>query len=328
VATAEEKNLAAMVQEWFDTLDNLEDIILQAADAIGHGFSCQELEWALEENVWLPSPPSASASLVPGPPDAAMNIRLNDGSIDGAELMPFGWMVHRHNAKTGFTGQSGCIACWSGRTCSKTLPFAIWRSFWRFMACRHGSEPMAGATDADKDALFEALVMLGHNAAGIIPQGTDIDFKSAASGQADPFVAMIDWCERTVSKVILGATLTSQADGKTSTNALGNVHNDVRHDILVADARQLEGFFRNMIDMLLRINGYDVSRRRLPKLVFDTRDIEEIASFSTGVKNLVESGVKSIPASWVHKKLGIPVPQKDEAVLEAPAQTGTPSPLR
>ncbi|MCP5786984.1 DUF935 domain-containing protein, partial [Klebsiella pneumoniae] len=186
---------------------------------------------------------------------------------------------------------------------------------------------MAGATDQDKDALFEALVTLGHNAAGIIPQGTDIDFKSAASGQADPFVAMMDWCERTESKVILGATLTSQADGKTSTNALGNVHNDVRHDILVADARQLEGFFRNMIDMLLRINGHEVSRRKLPKLVFDTRDIEDIETFSAGVKNLVESGVKTIPASWVHTKLGIPVPQKDEAVLEAPAQTGTPLPV-
>ncbi|MGF7325898.1 DUF935 family protein, partial [Klebsiella pneumoniae] len=156
---------------------------------------------------------------------------------------------------------------------------------------------------------------------------TDIDFKSAASGQADPFVAMMDWCERTQSKVILGATLTSQADGKTSTNALGNVHNDVRHDILVSDAKQLHGFFSSMIDMLLRINGYEISRRRLPKFVFDTRDIEEIASFSTGVKNLVESGVKSIPASWVHKKLGIPVPQKDEAVLEAPAQASSTSPV-
>ncbi len=163
------------------------------------------------------------------------------------------------------------------------------------MVCRaRVGKYMAGATDQDKDALFEALVTLGHNAAGIIPQGTDIDFKSAASGQADPFVAMMDWCERTQSKVILGATLTSQADGKTSTNALGNVHNDVRHDILVSDAKQLHGFFSSMIDMLLRINGYEISRRRLPKFVFDTRDIEEIASFSTGVKNLVESGVKSI----------------------------------
>ncbi|MDS6630654.1 DUF935 family protein [Klebsiella michiganensis] len=138
---------------------------------------------------------------------------------------------------------------------------------------------------------------------------------------------MMDWCERTESKVILGATLTSQADGKTSTNALGNVHNDVRHDILVSDAKQLHGFFSNMIDMLLRINGYEVSRRKLPKLVFDTRDIEDIETFSAGVKNLVESGVKTIPASWVHTKLGIPVPQKDEAVLEAPAQTGTPLPV-
>ncbi|MCP6105193.1 DUF935 family protein, partial [Klebsiella pneumoniae] len=84
-ATAEEKNLAAMVQEWFDSLDNLEDIILQAADAIGHGFSCQELEWELEENVWLPS----AAHLRPhrwfqARPDRGDNIRLNDGSIDGA----------------------------------------------------------------------------------------------------------------------------------------------------------------------------------------------------------------------------------------------------
>ncbi|HIH9927032.1 TPA: DUF935 domain-containing protein, partial [Klebsiella pneumoniae] len=328
-ATAEEKNLAAMVQEWFDTLDNLEDIILQAADAIGHGFSCQELEWDMEENVWLPS----EAHLRPhrwfqARPDRGDEIRLNNGSIDGEELVPFGWMVHRHNAKTGFTGQSGLYRVLVWPYLFKNFSLRDMAEFLEIygLPARVGTY-MAGATDADKDALFDCLVQLGHNAAGIIPMGTTIDFKTAASGQPDPFVAMIDWCERTESKVILGATLTSQADGKTSTNALGNVHNDVRHDILVADARQLEGFFRNMIDMLLRINGYEVSRRKLPKLVFDTRDIEDIETFSAGVKNLVESGVKTIPASWVHTKLGIPVPQKDEAVLEAPAQTGTPAPV-
>lgn len=292
--------------------------------------SCQELEWDLEENVWLPS----EAHLRPhrwfqARPDRGDEIRLNDGSIDGAELAPFGWMVHQHNAKTGFTGQSGLYRVLVWPYLFKNFSLRDMAEFLEIygLPARVGTY-MAGATDADKDALFDCLVQLGHNAAGIIPMGTTIDFKAAASGQPDPFVAMIDWCERTESKVILGATLTSQADGKTSTNALGNVHNDVRHDILVADARQLEGFFRNMIDMLLRINGYEVPRRRLPKFVFDTRDIEEIETFSAGVKNLVESGVKTIPASWVHKKLGIPVPQQDEAVLEAPAQTGSPSPSR
>jgi phage gp29-like protein len=120
---------------------------------------------------------------------------------------------------------------------------------------------------------------------------------------------MMDWCERTVSKVILGATLTSQADGKTSTNALGNVHNDVRHDILVADARQLEGFFRNMIDMLLRINGYEVSRRRLPKLVFDTRDLRKLRHFHWREKpGRVRH--EQYPGSWVHKKSASRSPER------------------
>lgn len=51
---------------------------------------------------------------------------------------------------------------------------------------------------------MQALVSLGHNASGVIPEGTTIEFKSAASGQSDPFMAMIDWAERTESKVILG----------------------------------------------------------------------------------------------------------------------------
>ena len=38
-------------------------------------------------------------------------------------------------------------------------------------------------------------------------------------------MSMVEWQSPTTSKVILGSTLTSQADGKTSTNALGNVHN-------------------------------------------------------------------------------------------------------
>ncbi|MFV9492172.1 phage portal protein family protein [Pseudomonas aeruginosa] len=51
---------------------------------------------------------------------------------------------------------------------------------------------------------------------------------------------MIEWCERTQSKAILGGTLTSQADGKTSTNALGNVSaTRYRKDLRDADAKLL-----------------------------------------------------------------------------------------
>ncbi|HHQ4648671.1 MULTISPECIES: phage portal protein family protein [Aeromonas] len=41
-----------------------------------------------------------------------------------------------------------------------------------------------------------------------------------------------------MSKAILGVTLTSLADGKSSTNALGNVHNEVRQEVRDADLGQ------------------------------------------------------------------------------------------
>ncbi|MBN0735386.1 DUF935 family protein, partial [Pseudomonas aeruginosa] len=87
--------------------------------------------------------------------------------------------------------------------------------------------------------LLRALAALGHNAAGIIPLGMELDFLNAAQGDPAAFQLMIEWCERTQSKAILGGTLTSQADGKTSTNALGNVHNEVRKDLRDADAKLL-----------------------------------------------------------------------------------------
>ncbi len=321
-ASEEEKSLAALVSGWLRDIPEFEDIILNAAEAIGHGFAAMEIEkWELEDDVWLPT----KIKLRPHRwfmtnPEIDDQIRLNDGSMQGTELWPFGWLVHYHNAKSGYIAQSGLYRVLIWPYLFKNYSIRDLAEFLEIygLPARVGTYA-SGATEDERNALLQALVTLGHNASGIIPSGSEIDFKTAASGQADPFVAMIDWAERTESKIILGATLTSQADGKTSTNALGNVHNDVRHDILVADAKQIEGFFRGFIRMLLSLNGYSVSSRRQPRLVFDTRDIEEIAGFSTGVKTLVEAGDTAIPVSWVHKKLGIPDALDNEPVLRAPA---------
>ncbi|BEL74468.1 DUF935 domain-containing protein [Serratia marcescens] len=321
-ATGEEKKIAEMVSAWMKDIPEFEDITLNAADAIGHGFAAQEIEkWELEDKIWLPS----KIKLRPHRwfctnPEAGDEIRLSDGSMNGAELWPFGWLVHTHNAKSGYVAQSGLYRVLVWPYLFKNYGIRDLAEFLEIygLPARVGTY-LAGATDDDKDRLLEALVTLGHDAAGIIPEGTKIEFLTAASGQADPFVAMVNWAERTASKVILGATLTSQADGKSSTNALGKVHNDVRHDILIADARQIEGFYRGFIRMLLAINGYQVSSRRQPRLVFDTRELESIKEFAEGVSTLVTAGLKTIPASWVHKKIGIPNPQEGEAVLSPPA---------
>ena len=153
---------------------------------------------------------------------------------------------------------------------------------------------------------------IGHNAAGIIPDGMSIEFEEAAKGSQEPFEAMITWCERTQSKAILGGTLTSQADGKSSTHALGNVHNEVRHDLLVADARQLAGTItRDLIYPMVALNKGQVDPRRLPRLAYDTRETEDFTRFADALPKLVGVGMP-IPQAWVSEKLAIPKPQDDE----------------
>jgi hypothetical protein len=83
-----------------------------------------------------------------------------------------------------------------------------------------------------------------------------IDFKDAATGDPKAFELMISWCERNQSKVILGGTLTSGADGAASTNALGNVHNEVRKDLRDGDIRQLNATItRDLVYAIAAMNG-------------------------------------------------------------------------
>ncbi|MGL5344807.1 MAG: DUF935 domain-containing protein [Plesiomonas sp.] len=323
-ASSAEKNATAAVRDWFSGILELEDVILNGATAIGHGFSCQEIQWTSVEKVLIPQsihlrPHHWFSSL----PEKGDELRLNSSNPDGDALWPFGWLVHRANARSGFVGSSGLFRV------------LVWPYLFKNFAVRDLAEFLEiyglpariayyapGTSDEDRDRLLMNLVRLGHDAVAAVPTGNDIKFESAASGGSDAFMAMIDWAERTASKVILGGTLTSQADGKTSTNALGNVHNEVRHDLLASDARQIEGMFRTLIQMMLALNGFgDIPLHRQPRLVFDTRKKANLSQFATAVSTLVNAGVETIPVNWVHKEGGIPLPQDGEAVIKPRASS-------
>ena len=174
-----------------------------------------------------------------------------------------------------------------------------------------------GATNNEKNTLLRAVMSIGHNAGGIIPRGMDIEFEKAADGNATEFMAMIDWAEKSMSKAVLGGTLTSQSDGKTSTNALGDVHNEVRQELRDADLKRLQATLtRDLVYPLYALNCKSFNdARRIPRFEFDVTETEDINSFADGLNKLVDIGFK-IPAQWAHDKLQIPVAAEDETILE------------
>ena len=306
-ATAAEQALAEEVKRWLYGLDDFEALLFDLLDALGHGFAACEIAWQQRDGLWRPATfthrPQGWFQLRKN----ALRLRAVDGNPEGEELWPCGWIVHRAQARSGITARGGLMRSLVWPYLFKNYSIRDLAEFLEIygLPVRIGKYS-AGATEEDKKTLLRAVVGIGHNAA---------------------YMTMISWCEKTASKIILGGTLTSQADGKSSTNALGNVHNEVRHDLLVSDARQLAATLtRQLIAPLVLLNRGGVDPARMPYFEFDLSQPEDLAVYADALPKLVGIGME-IPAAWAREKLAIPAAAEGEAVLHLPDNNAMPAPL-
>lgn len=330
-ATPAEEKLQAEIDELFYQYPNFENLLMDMMDAVGHGFSALEIEWKLEGGKYIPNNFIAR-------PQSWFKLDKNDNLLlktptntMGEPLRQFGWVVHSHKSRSVQLARMGLF-----RTLAWLYMFKHYsvRDFAEFlelygMPIRIGKYG-AGATNEEKRTLLRALAQIGHNAAGIMPDSMTIELHNAANTGAgsanNPFLQMVDWCEKSIARLILGQTLTSGADGKSSTNALGNVHNEVRRDLLVSDAKQVaQTITQQIILPYLQINvDPNIALHRVPYFEFDTKKYDDLSTFADAIPKLVGIGVQ-IPEKWTRDKLGIPEAQDGEAVLK-PFQTDLKTP--
>lgn len=324
-ASEAERKIAAEVQEWIDDIKDFEMFLFDAMDAVGHGYSAQEIIWQRLGNIWIPK---SFNHVLPRhfltPYNQPNELRLNDGTPEGAEFLDFGWVVHRHKAKSGYIARSGLHRVLSWPFLFKNYGIRDVMEFLETYGLPNkiGKYP-SGATDQEKMTLLRAVMMIGRNAGGIIPNGMSIDFENATDGDTKNHFDLVNWCEKTQSKIIVGGTLLSQADGKSSTNALGNIHEVTFEKIIKSDAKQAaRSITDSLISHLMRINYPQITLDRYPDFQFDTSETEDLKTFGETLPKLVEIGFQ-IPRAWAHEKLGIPQPSDDKEPLlgKVPTQT-------
>lgn len=325
-AKRSERKAAATIADWLSEIPDMDDFLFDVTDAIGKGFSCCEIEWHMRDGVWLPKTlsyrPQTWFRLRRG---YRQEIRLRDISAEGQVLNPFGWVTHTHKAKSGYIERANLFRVLAWPYLFKNYSVADLAEFLEIygIPLRLGKYP-SSASEQEKVTLLRAVTNIGHNAAGIIPESMAIEFEKAAEGDPASFELMIDWCERSTSKAILGATLTSQADRGSNTNALGNVHNDVRMDLRDSDAGQIAlTLTRDLIYPIAALNGLASTMRECPRWVFDTQEPEDLKLYSESLPKLADAGVQ-IPVAWVSERLRIPAPVDDEPVLKAKAPAAAP----
>ena len=312
-ATAAERKAAEQVTEWLGDLENFEDLLFDMADAIGKGYACLELAWRREGGWLLPRASYRPPRWFTVRRDRIL-LRTDDGR--GEALWPFGWIAHVHKAKSGYVARAGLHRVLAWPYLFKNYSVRDLAEFLEIygIPARIGTYPN-GASEQEKATLLQAVMSVGHHAAGIMPEGMMLEFKEAASGAADPFRAMIDWCEASQSKAILGGTLTTTAANTGLGSNLGEIHDEVRHDLLVSDARQIAGTLsRDLVWPLVALNLPGIERGRAPRFQFHTHQPEDLATFADAIPKLVGIGM-NIPRAWAHERLQIPEAGKDEPAL-------------
>jgi hypothetical protein len=322
-SAAEKAQAEWLTEVLTDAADPFEELLVALLDGVGHGFAPVELEWLKNGTELLPAfhpRPQEWFRLDP----SRRELRLRDASAEGAPLQPFGWILHTYGkAKTGYPRPpgpapgAGLAVPLQGlrdrrlRRVPRNLRAAAdYRQILRRRQRRRKGQP---ARRRHRPGARRAR----HHAAEM-----SLEIQSVTgSGQGSPHLSMVDWAERSQSKAILGQTMSaeSRSSGLGSGNA--ELHDEVRRDILKADARQVEGTLtRDLLYPLLALNRGGIDRlARCPRIVFDTSEAEDLASYAESLPKLVAAGLKKIPTSWVHEKLRIPEAADGEETLGSAA---------
>lgn len=317
-STKEQKAAAAIEDILRNAVDDFEDLILAMMDGVGHGFAPIELEWQRIEGMWIPR-------FHPRPQGwfkMDMNrreLRLNDGSADGAVPLSMGWVMHQHvKAKTGYLGRTGL-----GRV-------LVWPFLYKMYSLGDMAEYLAtyglpmiigkympGAGDDEKASLMRAVTALGRDARAIMPDGMSMEVeKVIASGDGTPHMAMMTWADGAQSKALLGQVLSAEAKATGMGGGVADLHQLVRRDILKADARQVaDTLTRDLVYPLAVLNGLPVlGMLRCPRFCFETGETGDLKLLADALPALAKGGMK-IPLRWIHERAGIPQADEGEKVF-------------
>lgn len=162
-------------------------------------------------------------------------------------------------------------------------------------------------------------VLAGITTSGVAVHSDAVDVivefaKKSGTSESSSHAALFSTCAAEMSKAVLGQTLTTE-QGRVGSQALGNVHNDVRKDIRNAFADYLADVItHDLIEPMVRLNFGPTAP--VPRLRFITKDAADMKAFSEALVNLTGSSVAlKVAASWARDEMGIPDPSADDELL-------------
>ena len=318
-----DRKIAEFVRSNIESLPDWKQDLTDLLDAIGKGFAACEITWDvaggevhIADLIWKPQRRFTynwwgTAS--------GLRILTDEEPIKGIEIPPDKFVIHHCRARSGAPSRQGLL-----RTCAwmylfKNYAVKDWVAFAEIygMPLRLGKYK-PGTKPEDKEIILDALTKLGSDAAALIPEGALIEFKEAAKGGSSVYLTLATFCNKEISKAVLGQTATTEdTPGK-----LGAApeKSQVRQDLIEADSGALENTLRDQLIKPLVDFNFGI-QEKYPRPKFHCELPKDLNTLAERDKTLGEMGVP-IPLSYARKTYSIPEPEGDDDPILVPMSPG------
>lgn len=320
---AEDVAKADLVREWLRR-DDLQEEVFDILDCVGKGYSFTAIDWDRSSGQFWPKrllrrdPRDFRFS----PHDLTTPMEISASGLL-QPLEPYRYIYAAMPAKSGLPLRSGLarVAAWAWMFKAYT------QRDWAIFTQTYG-QPLRvgkyrdGATEEDKETLYQAVANIAGDCAGIIPASMVIEFVESSSkgATAELYRQRADWLDQQISKAVLGQTATT--DAIAGGHAVGQEHRQVQQDIERADARALAAILnRDLIRPWMDLEYGP--QQRYPRLIIARPEREDLVALTQALGILVPLGLR-VDQAEVRDRFGLAEPDAKAEILRVPPAAAPP----
>jgi len=303
------REAAQYCQSELDGIDHFTDCLQHLAFGIGAGVACVEKVLAGGRIVdFIPVPGNRLISEYDG---AQLSVITDENVSTGVPMMPQKFVIHTPQSRSGapmrvtlaralgylHVLKHYCLADWAAYSEIFGMPFRI-------------ATYDETVNPADRTTIKDSLKNMSADMYGVFPKGVVVEFKEATKSN-DPYAALIDWCEKKQSILVLGQTLTTDV-GSVGSLAAARVHENVRASISLSDIngerRTIEkGVLRQMVG--LRWPGRPMPIPNFKRKIVEDRNLESERLDLEQLQKARDFGL-AIDPEVMYERLRIPPPKQ------------------
>ncbi|WP_265436079.1 DUF935 domain-containing protein [Aeromonas media] len=296
--------------------DQIPELFFDLLDGLGKGMGVCQILWDTTVNPWVPKDYKwvDPRYLRPDAETLSEILLISDDAPQGKALEPYKFIVHLPRTKSGSIWRNGLTRLCAVMYMLKSFTVRDWWAFAEVFGIpiRVGKYGPNATTDQIA-TLKNAIATIASDAGAVIPDSMMVELVETAKGNGGDtlFENMARWADEQTSKAVLGQTMTTDNG---SSRSQAEVHDEVRLDIALWDARQLEATINEYLVKPFIILNWGV-QKKYPKVKIHVPIPEDLKMLVDSVTPLIDRGMK-VSERAMQEKFGLAAPKPEEATLQ------------